>query len=86
MFWKKKKNNENWLLAWTNLGIEVNGLKSEVKQLSLDFEVLRNFVKDKIKKTRGDSQEPTAGDLEELRQMFGGSLPIELLEKYKNQQ
>ncbi len=58
MFWKKKSELSS-LTKLTELIIEVNVLKSQVKNLELDFETLRNFVKEKIRKTYKQDAETT---------------------------
>jgi len=58
MFWKKK-DNTGIIVAITNLRLDVDEVKSKVKQLELEQLTLENYVKNKIKKSRPKDDEET---------------------------
>ena len=66
MFWKRKNLFESSVVvmkAITDLRIDLDVLKSQVKHLELEEIVLRNFVKDKIKRVKSVKEDEGSEDI-----------------------
>lgn len=64
-------------------------LQAEIKGINMELEQLRGQIisvrQSRYKKPKEEDDEgDTLKELAQLKEMFGGSLPIELAEKYKN--
>jgi hypothetical protein len=82
MFWNKIKSNE-----YKELEKRISEIENKISSLSSDVAFYSDKVLRKIRPKRpteedeqGDEETP---DLEKIKEAFGGSLPIEFMQKYK---
>jgi polyhydroxyalkanoate synthesis regulator phasin len=98
MFWFKKDKTDFDTLSKRilNLDLEVSKLQQQVKSIDTMLDNYRTEVKLLNKKSKramrdiledeDGNDEPASGAMTDraIMEAFGGSLPIELIEKYKN--
>lgn len=79
----------NWLRdkAFLTLEHDVRMMRTEIESINLQLESLKSriaSVRTMKSRRQNEEEEDSQADIDAIRKAFGGDLPIEFMQKYKN--